>query len=245
MYTVKMSDPAQNTKESLSEADVAQYQRDGFVVVHNVFSEQEAMQWKDALKARVAELNKLDEPSGVCVLMPEMMDMYTSDKVQDAKVVGILEQLIGPNVEFLSVKAVFKNAKTNFNSPWHQDWAYWQGANKISIWIALDDADPDNGCMLMAPGSHSQLADMQIVDATTGFNRRVSEDALQGLEIRTLPVRRGDAIFFHDLTLHASCQNSSGRERWCAIATYRDASQKDSSTVWQTSIVLSGESVNG
>ncbi|MCC6456260.1 MAG: phytanoyl-CoA dioxygenase family protein [Caldilineaceae bacterium] len=239
-----MSDSAQGTTDAVTESQVAQYERDGFIVVPNLFSEQEAAQWKEALKARVAELNKLEEPSGVCVMMPEMMDPYTSAKVQDAKIVGILEQLIGPNVEFLSVKAVFKNAKTSFNSPWHHDWAYWLGSNKISIWIALDDADPDNGCMRMAPGSHKQVADMQKVEDRTGFGNRISEDALQGQTIETLPVRRGDAIFFHDLTLHASCPNTSGRDRWCAIATYRDASQKDSSTVWRSSIVLSGESVN-
>lgn len=239
-----MNDSVKSTTDALTDEQVAQYQRDGFIVVRNLFNEQEAMQWKDALKVRVAELNKLDEPSGVCVLMPEMMDSYTSAKVQDAKVVQILQQLIGPNVEFLSVKAVFKNAKTNFNSPWHQDWVYWQGTNKISIWIALDDAAPDNGCMRMVAGSHHQLAAMQVVEDDNGFNRRVSEEALQGSEIETLPVRRGDAIFFHDLTLHASCPNTSGRDRWCAIATYRDASQADSSTVWGSAVVLSGESVN-
>ncbi len=239
-----MSDHTTSTTDALTDEQVAQYQRDGFIVVRNLLPEQEAAQWKEALKARVEELNKLNEPSGVCVLMPEMMDSYTSAKVQDAKTVCILQQLIGPNVEFLSVKAVFKNAKTNFSSPLHHDWAYWQGTHKISIWIALDDAAPDNGCMRMAPGSHRQVAEIENVDDDNGFNRRVSEDVLQEFSIETLPVRRGDAIFFHDLTLHDSCPNTSGRDRWCAISTYRDSSQKDSSTIWRTSIVLSGESVN-
>ena len=59
-----------------------------------------------------------------------------------------------------------------------------------------------------------------------------------GVEVDPLPVARGDAVFFHDLTLHASCPNPSGRDRWTAIATYRDASQPDASTVWKRSIVL-------
>jgi phytanoyl-CoA hydroxylase len=239
-----MSDSVQSKSAVLSEAQVNQYQRDGFVVVRDLFSAEQAAEWKEALKMRVAELGKMNEPSGVCVMMPETMDGYTSAKVQDAKIVAILNQLVGPDVEFLSVKAVYKNAKTNFNSPWHQDWMYWQGSNKISIWIALDDATPENGCMRMAAGSHVQLAAMQIVEDGNGFNRRVGDEALAGFQIETLPVKRGDAIFFHDLTLHDSCPNSSGRDRWCAIATYRDAGQKDSSTVWSNSLVLSGESVN-
>jgi phytanoyl-CoA hydroxylase len=239
-----MSDQVQGTMNVLTDEEVAQYHRDGYVVVRGLISAREAVEWKEAIKERVTELGKLNEPSGVCVFMPAMMDAYTSDKVQDEKTVGILKQLIGPNVEFLSVKAVFKNAKTSFSSPLHHDWAYWQGTNKISIWIALDDAAPDNGCMRMAAGSHRQVAEIKNVDDGNGFNRRVSEEVLQEFAIETLPVSKGDAIFFHDLTLHESCPNTSGRDRWCAISTYRDASQKDSSTVWNTSIVLSGESVN-
>jgi len=239
-----MVDTLKNTTAILTAEEVAQYHRDGYLTVRNLISEQDAVQWKEALKARVVELDKLNEPSGVCVFMPEMMDSYTNTKVQDAKTVAILQQLIGPNVEFLSVKAVFKNAKTTFSSPLHHDWAYWQGTNKISIWIALDDAAPDNGCMRMAAGSHRKVAEINNVDDANGFNRRVSEDVLKEFAIETLPVKKGDAIFFHDLTLHDSCPNTSGRDRWCAISTYRDASQKDTSTVWTTSIVLSGESVN-
>ena len=239
-----MNDHLHSTTGSLTEAQVMQYKEAGFIVVPNLFSNDEAVQWKEALKQRVAEEHKLDEPSGVCVLMPHRMDLYTSSKVQDARVVRILEQLIGLNIEFISVKAVFKNEKTNFNSPWHQDWVYWQGTNKISVWIALDDADVEDGCLRMAPGSYHRLAEMKIVDDGTGFNRRVDEDELKEYTIVPLPVRRGDAIFFHDLTLHDSYPNISGKDRWCAIATYRDASLTDSSTVWQTAIVLSGESVN-
>ncbi len=172
------------------------------------------------------------------------MDPYTSASVQDANVVAVLQQLLGPNVEFLSVKAVFKNAKTTFNSPWHQDWFYWQGSNKISIWIALDDATPENGCLRMVPGSQQKVFEMATVEDAKGFNRRVTDEALQGLPIDTLPVHRGDAVFFHDLALHSSCPNTNGKERWSAIATYRDASQADSSTVWDTAMVLSGQSVN-
>lgn len=239
-----MSDQAQSTQAILSDEQVADYERNGYVVVRNLISEQEAAEWKEAIRARVTEIGRINEPSGVCVFMPEMMDPYTADKMLDPKTVAILQQLIGPNVEFLSVKAVFKNAKTTFSSPLHHDWAYWQGTNKISIWIALDDANPDNGCMRMARGSHLQMADIERVDDGHGFNNRVNEEVLQKYEIETLPVRRGDAIFFHDLTLHESCPNTSGRDRWCAISTYRDAGQKDSSTVWRTAIVVSGESVN-
>ena len=239
-----MVDQLQATKMELTPAQVEQYQRDGYVVVQNLFDEAAVSEWKAILKARMAEEGKSNEPSGVRVWMADSMDAYTRDSVQAPKVVAILQQLLGPNVEFLSMKAVFKNAQTTFNSPWHQDWFYWQGSNKISIWIALDDATPENGCLRMVPGSQHQVFNMATVEDVHGFNRRVTDEDLQGWPIETLPVQRGDAVFFHDLALHGSCPNSSGKERWSAIATYRDASQKDDSTVWSTAVVLSGHSVN-
>ena len=64
------------------------------------------------------------------------------------------------------------------------------------------------------------------------------------MPIVTAPVPRGAGIFFHDLTLHASCPNVNGADRWSVIPTYRDAATPDSSTVWKSSLVLNGSSVN-
>ena len=227
-----------------SQAQIAQYHQDGFVVAKGIITPAEAVRWKTALKERLAADGHLNEPSGVRVWMASDMDDLTAHFVTAVPFVTALQQLIGPDVEFLSIKAVFKNAKTSFPSPWHQDWFYWEGATKISIWIALDDADPENGCLQMIPGSHRQVAEKNTIDDGQGFVYRLTDEQIAGMPVETVPVGRGDAIFFHDLALHASCPNTSGRERWSAISTYRSGAQKDASTVWETALVLSGASVN-
>ena len=228
-----------------SAEQVMQYHEVGYVVAQSLLDTEAAVGWKDQLKARLTQAGEIDEPSGVRVWMADNMDRVTHKHVCAPKLTRALQQLIGPDVEFLSVKAVFKNAKTSFASPWHQDWFYWQGAPKISAWIALDDADPENGCLRMVPGSHRQVAEKAVVEDGKGFAHRLSDEMLVGMPVETLPVKRGDAVFFHDLALHASCPNVNGRDRWCAIATYRTGAQVDDSTVWQAGIVLSGHSVNG
>lgn len=227
-----------------SQAEVAQYQRDGYIVAKGIISPEAALHWKATLKARLVEDGHIDEPSGVRVWMASDMDSVTAENVQATPFVTALQQLIGPDVEFLSVKAVFKNQKTAFASPWHQDWFYWGGASKISIWIALDDAEPDNGCLQMIPGSHKQVAEKKEIDDGHGFSYRLTDDQIADMPVETVAVQRGDAVFFHDLALHASLPNISGRDRWCAISTYRSGSQKDESPVWNTAMVLSGRSVN-
>ncbi|MFN8442549.1 MAG: phytanoyl-CoA dioxygenase family protein [Caldilineaceae bacterium] len=235
----------QPTSKSLTPQQVAQYHRDGFVVVPDLISQEEAILWKEKLKERLAEEGLLGNiPSGVRVWMADNMDSYSSSQLQSPTMVHILQQLIGPDVEFLSFKAVFKNAKTNFPSPWHQDWAYWGGSAKISAWIALDDATPENGCLQLIPGTQRQVIEMKEVEDVKGFVRRITDDQVAGMPIATVPVPRGAGIFFHDLALHASCPNVNGQDRWSIIPTYRNAAEKDSSTVWQKALVLSGTSVN-
>jgi phytanoyl-CoA hydroxylase len=228
----------------LTNEEIAQYQRDGYVIVPDLITPAAAIKWKTELKARLQEEGNLEIPSGVRVWMSDKMDDYSSTQLQSPRMVAILQQLIGPAVEFLSYKAVFKNAKTAFSSPWHQDWAYWQGSAKISIWIALDDATPENGCLRLIPGSQRNVIEMKEVEDVKGFGRRITDDQVAGMPIIDAPVPRGAGIFFHDLTLHASCPNLNGADRWSVIPSYRNAATPDSSTVWKSSLVLSGVSVN-
>ena len=239
-----MSVPLNTSQKLLTDAQVAQYRDAGYLIVPNLLSPETATTWKEKLKARLAAEGKLDEPSGVRVWMADNLDPFSEEQIQTPAIIAVLRQLIGPHVEFLSMKAVFKNGKTNFNSPWHQDWHYWQGAPKISVWIALDDATPENGCLRLVPGSHRQVIEMQTIEDGKGFNRRITDEQLAGLPVVNAPVPRGTAIFFHDLTLHGSCPNINGQERWSAITTYRAAGEKDSSTVWHTATVLSSQHVH-
>ncbi len=239
-----MNTRANSALKLLTNAEVAQYQRDGYVIVPDLISPAAALEWKARLKARLQEEGNLEIPSGVRVWMSDKMDEYSREQLQSERMVAILQQLIGPDIEFLSYKAVFKNAKTVFSSPWHQDWAYWQGSAKISVWIALDDATPENGCLRLIPGSQREVIEMKEVDDVKGFGRRITDDQVVGLPMIDAPVPRGAGIFFHDLTLHASCPNINGADRWSVIPTYRNAATPDSSTVWKNSVVLSGSSVN-
>ena len=221
------------------------YRRDGFLVVRQLYGPEEMAAWKARVQAILQAEGSVDNPSGVRVWMVDRLDPYLRERMRDDHVAQILMRVIGPEVEFLSVKAVYKNAQTSFASPWHQDWFYWSGAHKLSVWIALDDATPENGCLRLIPGSHRRAFEMRQVDDGHGFGRRIGEEMLKDLPAVTVPARRGDAVFFHDLTVHGSHPNASGADRWCFISTYRDASVRDESTVWKVPMLVSGASVNG
>ncbi len=231
-----------------TEEDIAgAFNRDGLYIAKGLYPAEEILDWKTRIVAILEAGGHIStEPTstGVHVFMADVLDPFFRERMKDDCVVSVLNRIIGPNVEFLSVKSVYKNKFTRFGSPWHQDWYYWKGANKISVWIALDDAAPENGCLKMIAGSHLKRFKVKQVRAQNGFGWRIGNEEIAGLPETTLAVRRGDAVFFHDQTLHSSFPNTTGADRWSFISTYRDGSERDESTVWKRPMVVTGESVN-
>ncbi len=204
------------------------FERDGFLIVENLFSNEEVRRLKGEVRRILGEVKDEREiRTGVYVGLAARSRLF-KDLARDARLVDPLEQIIGPNIAFFSDKIVFKDAETDFGSPWHQDWPYWKGSHKISIWIALDDATSENGCLRVIPGSHREHA-VHAGDASDGkgFGNRIRPEDIDENKAITVELSAGSALFFHDLTLHASHQNTSGADRWALISTYRDAMAED------------------
>lgn len=70
---------------------------------------------------------------------------------------GIAKQLFGPETSAGIAHAIFKPAGIGAATPWHQDEAYWDPAfqyQNASIWMPLQEATIENGCLWFVPGSH-------------------------------------------------------------------------------------------
>ncbi|MCW8128810.1 MAG: phytanoyl-CoA dioxygenase family protein [Planctomycetota bacterium] len=209
------------------------FARDGYVLVEDLFTREEMAAAKQEIRRILDSKRTKDKDgnvpkdNGVFVGITLNSDFFKKLNA-DPRVLDVLEQCVGPNLEFWSDKVVYKSAGVDFGSPWHQDWPYWKGTSKFSVWIALDDASPENGCLKLIPGSHMKHASHGGQDSDgIGFNNRLRPEDVDESKAIVAPVRAGGAIFFHDLTLHASFPNKSGRDRWALISTYRDASKDD------------------
>jgi ectoine hydroxylase-related dioxygenase (phytanoyl-CoA dioxygenase family) len=228
--------------ELVSREHAEAFRKDGFLLVRNLYAPKEIAE----IKAHVLDiLSGKDLPeSGVIVWKPEKLSERLLHMMGDDHITPVLQKVVGPSVEFLSVKAVYKDRTKTFLSPWHQDWYYWKGAPKLSVWIALDNATKENGCLRLIPGSHTRVFQERHVESETGFTKRIDEKDIEGLEVVDAPCSPGDAILFHDLALHSSYPNTAGTDRWSLISTYRNASIRDASTVWEKPVVICGSSVN-
>ena len=213
----------------------AQYEREGYWIVRGLHSAAQARDWKSLLSETVSAN---PDPSGVKVWLSEELPDFLLAPMTHRATAEVLKEIVGSAVEFLSVKAVFKNPQVDFASPWHHDWFYWGGIPKISIWIALDDASPENGCLKVIPGSHLQDFPLSKVESEKGFGNRIEDSLLEGLPWLSLPAKAGDAIFFSDRLVHSSHPNTSKKDRWSLISTYRSSATPDSSTVWKATLPL-------
>ena len=231
------------TQGPLSDEQVQAYHRDGFLAVEQLYSSDEMLKWKERVVQLLKESTYAGK-SGVQVWFHDQLPPDLLGLMCDERVVSILRQIIGENVEFLSVKTAFKTASTRFATPWHKDRFYWFGAEKISVWLALDDATVENGCLKLIPGTHRRDFQRHDVADDQSFERRILDSDVTGLPVVTVPVKRGGALFFSDATVHGSHPNAQGADRWSFISTYRDASVKDDSDVWKSALLLSGKSVN-
>jgi ectoine hydroxylase-related dioxygenase (phytanoyl-CoA dioxygenase family) len=208
-----------------------EYEQFGYTIIRGLFSEEEVKLYKEEAR-KVLEQNGVGK-EGVYLGMAVASPLFKQAAAKP-ELVQALKTIIGEEVVFLSDKLVFKDSATDFGSPWHQDYPYWKGSHKVSVWIALDDAAPENGCLQIVPGSHQFGYVSHGGDASDGlgFKNRLDSCDLEGRDIIDLIASRGDAIIFHDLLYHSSYPNRSGQDRWALISTYKDGTQEDPEYSW-------------
>ena len=211
------------------------YAQFGYVLVRGLFPPDEVARLKEEAQRILAEKG---HHAGVFVGLAASSPVF-AEAVRDPRLLDALEPLIGPDIEFLSDKVVYKSADTGYGSPWHQDWPYWKGAHKLSVWVALEPATKENGCLKLLPGSHKAVAEHAgTAKEGEGFGHRLSEDAVDESLAVSAPCEPGDAVFFHDLTLHASHPNTSGQDRYAWIITYRNAAEEDLTYDWSVAAAV-------
>lgn len=131
------------------------------------------------------------------------------------------------NAEILRIwhdQIQFKPPKQGGPTGWHQDFPAWPvlaPADLVSAWVALDDAEIDNGAMWMVPGSHRWGK----VPLQSGPNfEPVYDKALlpEGVEAKAEPftIKKGQVGFHHCMTWHGSPANNSDRPRRAIAVHY-------------------------
>jgi phytanoyl-CoA hydroxylase len=108
-------------------------------------------------------------------------------------------------------QALLKPPRLGREKPWHQDKAYFnldKHEPVVGVWVALDEATPENGCMHLMP----ELGREPIVH----FQRRdwqVCDTLVQGKPCIAAPLKPGGLLFFDGLLVHGTPHNNSSQRR--------------------------------
>jgi phytanoyl-CoA hydroxylase len=108
-----------------------------------------------------------------------------------------------------------KPPKVSGEKPWHQDAAYFRGSDPnlmFGVWIALDPATRENGCMEVIPGSHLRGPAPHVPAADINLCT-IRPDLVRLEDRRALPMDPGDVLVFNSLIHHYTAANRSDQRR--------------------------------
>ncbi len=229
--------------EAVGDAECAAFHRQGYMVVHDAFTPAQVQDAKDAILDLIGgkdptfrgvqfESAAKDRPADLAAeqkqdLVRKMWLFVGRDPRLDAlaehpPLLALLHRLIGDTPVLFQDQALLKPPLLGREKPWHQDNAYFNYPPEtpvVGVWIALDPATAENGCMHVIPGSHREgpvvhwkRRDWQICDTDVDSTRDVMA-----------VLRPGGCLLFHGLLHHGTPTNHSTHRRRALQFHYRPA----------------------
>lgn len=228
--------------KKLTEQQVAQYWRDGYIFPLDLMSRQEAQIWRQKLEQMEQDYREVKMPRTVntykrinaqCV-MPFAYELASHPDLLD-----MVEGILGPDILIYGAEFFIKEASTPHIVSMHQDLTYWGlGAtdNLVTAWIALSEVNQESGCMQFVAGSHNhQILPHEDTFAENNLLSRGQEIQVEVKEEEKTDIvlAPGQVSLHHGRTIHGSGPNSSDDRRIGFVIRYvnpkvmQEVAQKD------------------
>jgi phytanoyl-CoA hydroxylase len=135
---------------------------------------------------------------------------------------AVVESILGAAPILFQEMALVKPALIGSEKPWHQDNAYFSVEPLdaiLGVWLALDDATPENGCMHVIPGGHLHGG----VKHHHGSDCEIAPELLEIGRAVAVPIPAGGALFFYGMLPHETPPNRSPHRRRALQFHFRGA----------------------
>ena len=215
----------------LSPQQLEAYQHDGVLLVENVADEATLAAMRRALAGLIAQSASITahddvydlEPSHTAanprlrrIKQPHLHDRVFREFLTSEPLLGILKQLIGPNIRMHNSKLNVKAPSGGAAIEWHQDWAFHPHTNAslLAVGLMLEDCTLENGPMLVLRGSHEGPV-VHDHNADGRFCGAIEPgQAPLDYENRIACVGKAGTIsIHHTFAVHGSAANTSRRPR--------------------------------
>jgi ectoine hydroxylase-related dioxygenase (phytanoyl-CoA dioxygenase family) len=211
----------------ISEENISFYHDYGYLIAENLFSQNEIEELKKETanifkggRGSIEGLVQVDASESdtevlkkyVAIHFPHKLSPVIRKYLAHQGIINILTKIVSPNVKCMQ-SMLFVKAPGKAGQAWHQDEFYIPTRDKslVGVWIAIDDANIENGCLWIIPGtnhpsyimprvpnSNHEYADVDTVDVYSYTGQMIPVE-----------VKRGAVVFFHGYTLHSSESNKT------------------------------------
>lgn len=198
----------------LSIAEIAKYNEDGYVIPKFRLS-QETL---EAIRRNYDQL--LSQHPEFVDYCPSLLayDLSFLNYARTPEILDMAEQLIGPDIALWNSSFFAKPAEKGRATPWHQDGEYWpiRPLATCTVWIAIDDSTPDNGCLRVIKGSHKNKDLRQHntnPDPNLTLNQELPLTEYDEERAEDIVLEAGQMSLHDVFIVHGSAANTSGKSR--------------------------------
>lgn len=226
-----------NMNTKLSNEQITEYQENGFLAVRNFLSGDEVSELKQAVLATVEEMGKkkiagggrdMEEGDGhYDKVFTQRLNLW---RINETVKKYMLNSSLGEMICQLEKQESFRvwHDQALIKEPygnataWHLDNPYWSfySKNAISIWIALEDATLENGCMWFVPGTH-KIATFRNVSIGQNMGDLFNEyPEMKKIDPVAVPMKAGDCSFHNGIAAHGAGVNMTRGRRVAMTCAY-------------------------
>lgn len=201
--------------ERLTAEEVAKYEKDGYILCHQqVFPTEKFTRLKAIFEENLARYGE-ENLDMMHLRDPRLLEFLLSDEVLD-----LIEPVVGPNIGLWASHFICKPPHTGKATPWHEDSSYWNGrvstmAGICTVWLAIDEATPENGSMAVIPGSHHNgFSEYESVDSSKNiFPTQVKPDQFDENSAVYFSLKPGECSLHEARIIHGAKANTSDKRR--------------------------------
>lgn len=234
-----------STSVDFTADEVAQFERDGFVIQRALVSGDYVSQILEVAR-RDVQLHQGDIEYEADVQYPgaprslqeeggrtirRLRQAFSRDPVfarlvKEPALLNRLRRLLGPQVVMPLAHhncVMTKHPEYSSDTGWHQDIRFWSFTTPelVNAWVALGRENLSNGCLRLLPGSHRTQFQPHQLDEQKFFREDLPENQELLNQAINAELEVGDVLFFHARCFHAATRNYSDATKYSAVFTFR------------------------
>ena len=140
-------------------------------------------------------------------------DAYFNSLMFDSRFERLAAEILQTDVRGINMQYFNKPPSVNQPTPPHQDGFYFmlEPPEAVTMWLALEPVDEENGCIRYVRGSHTQGLRPHARTDVLGFSQGITDygTVADTTNEVAIPAGAGDLLVHHALTIHRADGNQS------------------------------------